>query len=543
MALDYLAFCRYIVAPDEKQATFTGAQQRAGVPVLPFLVDRLFALLCQHKWDGSSADRGQQARRPAHPATTGTVDDAEQSEAELPQDEDGDEDASDDEASYKLGKDFVYDWKAYHNAFGDKPWEDAVTEMFCEYACLHGRISGHVGATLPTPMTLSKGKSIHEQAVKFITKYVTPILGRIFSTKFHKLLRHVLDAVRLHGNLRNGNTSANEAYHKADKAFYGRTNKDFETFTYQLVRHAQGSREILAKHMRLRESVEVAALARAGAEHGRCAGAGTSSGDRDGHGDGSSTEALTGVCAGARSSIGGTAAAGVSGEAETGAMAFVPASCAPPPGPAAHNRGKQATPRADGGRGLRTDYLHEESVAELCQRPGMANAGAVLGLAAEDKVRVLSRVAFTARLDCGGLHPQLLYAHTWFRGGPWFDAVVYNIGSDVERTYIGEVRAIVRYQDRDVALIREWEPVDPLPGCPFSARGCTRLRWLVHEGDACISVREVPVANVRRLAHVVPDFGDLLARRGIEADPAGLWAPLCDELDMRFFVNAFLPWV
>lgn len=63
----------------------------------------------------------------------------------------------------------------------------------------------------------------------------------------------------------------------------------------------------------------------------------------------------------------------------------------------------------------------------------------------------------------------------------------------------------------------------------------------MHEGDACISVREVPVANLRRLAHVVPDFGDILARRGIEADPTGLWAPLCDELDMRSFVNEFLP--
>jgi len=331
----------------------------------------------------------------------------------------------------------VYDWRAYHNAFWDNPWKDAVTEIFCEYACLHGRITGPVGATLLTPLTLSKGKSILEQAAKFITKYMTPILGRIFSKKIQKLFRHVLDAARLHGNLRNGNTSANEGHHKADEAFYERTHNAFETFTYQLVSHAPGIREIRTKHMKLRESVEATALARAGAEHGRCASAGTSSGDRDGRGDGLSTEALTNVRAGARSSTGGTAAAGVLGEAETGAMAFVQASCAPPPGPAARNRGKQAASRAHGGRGLRTDYLHKESDAEPCQRPGMANAGAVLGLAAEDKGRVLSRVEFTARLDCGGLHPMLLYAHTWFCGGPWFDAVVYSTGSDMELAYIG----------------------------------------------------------------------------------------------------------
>ena len=238
----------------------------------------------------------------------------------------------------------MYDRKAYHDGLGDKPWEDAVTKMFCEYACLHSRISGQVGAKLPTPMTLSKGKSIHEQAVKFFTKYVTPILGRLFSTKFHKLLLHVLDAVRLDGNHRDGNTSTIEAYHKAERSFYGRTNEDFETFTYQLVRHAQGSIEILSKHNWVRESVKAAALVREGAEHGRCAGAGTLSGDRGGRGDGSSTEALMGVRAGARSSIGGTAAGDVSGEAEPGAMAFVPASCAHPPATAARN-GASRPPR------------------------------------------------------------------------------------------------------------------------------------------------------------------------------------------------------
>jgi len=93
-----------------------------------------------------------------------------------------------------------------------------------------------------------------------------------------------------------------------------------------------------------------------------------------------------------------------------------------------------------------------------------------------------------------------------------------------------------------VALIREWEPVEPVPGCPFHARGCRRLKWLMHAGDTNISVREVPIANVRRLAHVVPDFGDLLRRRGIEAVPPASGAPLYDELEMRFFVNAFLPW-
>jgi len=222
---------RYVVAPDEKQATFTGAQQRAGVPILAFLIAGLFSRLDRHEQvpaphntqhtplppDTPNNAPARGAAASASGAAAGDQQpDEEDTGDEAAQHLDDDDDSSDEDTSYKLDKNFVYDWGAYHAAFGDKPWEDAATEMFCEYAVLYGRISGHVGASLPTPMTLTKAASINQQASDFVMKFVTPILGRLFSTKFHKVLRHILDAVRLHGNLRNGNTSANEAYHKAD---------------------------------------------------------------------------------------------------------------------------------------------------------------------------------------------------------------------------------------------------------------------------------------------------------------------------------------
>ena len=52
-----------------------------------------------------------------------------------------------------------------------------------------------------------------------MTDSVNPILGPIYSTTMHKLLRHVLDEMRMHGNLRNGNTVGNETEHKMDKMF------------------------------------------------------------------------------------------------------------------------------------------------------------------------------------------------------------------------------------------------------------------------------------------------------------------------------------
>lgn len=52
-----------------------------------------------------------------------------------------------------------------------------------------------------------------------------PILGPLRTTKVHKLLAHLLEAERMHGNIMNGDTSHNEQRHKDDKGHYARTNK------------------------------------------------------------------------------------------------------------------------------------------------------------------------------------------------------------------------------------------------------------------------------------------------------------------------------
>eukprot|EP00168_Porphyra_purpurea_P003847 TRINITY_DN1446_c1_g1_i2.p3 TRINITY_DN1446_c1_g1~~TRINITY_DN1446_c1_g1_i2.p3 ORF type:complete len:130 (+),score=28.35 TRINITY_DN1446_c1_g1_i2:1507-1896(+) len=94
-------------------------------------------------------------------------------------------------------------------------------------------------------MTLPEAISISEQAKNFIFKYVTPLLGLFFIIKLHKLLRHLLDAIRYHGNRRNGDAASNESEHKVEKAFYNWTNRHFGTFTERIVRRSQGSRELL----------------------------------------------------------------------------------------------------------------------------------------------------------------------------------------------------------------------------------------------------------------------------------------------------------
>lgn len=217
---------------DEKQAGFTGKQQRDGVGALPFIVAGMFRLS-----DGPcfapSAPNGD-----TRVAAGGLVQDVKD-QSEWLEDDDGYAGDAED-AIADVGKRFQYNWAAYRAVWKDIPIDQAITALFAEYASLYSRISGQVRSCVPPPMTLSLGQSIAEQASRFVVRFVNPILSPIHSTKVHKPLCHVLQAIRWHGHLQNGNTAHNESLHKHDKAFYCRTNKHLKSFTRQLVVRAGG---------------------------------------------------------------------------------------------------------------------------------------------------------------------------------------------------------------------------------------------------------------------------------------------------------------
>lgn len=141
-----------------------------------------------------------------------------------------------------------YDWPAYHAVWKETPIDEAITVMFAEFAVLHAEMSGYTCSTAPMPLTLDVGKCIADRAERFVTMYLTPILGAQNSTKVHKLLCHVMEAIRMHGNINNGNAGINERLHKDDKPYYARTNKAIAGFTRQLVVQAQGARIILRRN-------------------------------------------------------------------------------------------------------------------------------------------------------------------------------------------------------------------------------------------------------------------------------------------------------
>jgi len=406
----------YVISSKEKQATFTGREQRLGVWVLPHLVARRFDRGRQKAALAADKARDTRAAPAVDPTAVAADNDinAGETEWDSPQavsdreaeaaarvllrtllggggdkgggaDEGGDDDgpadggipgvsAPDAEDRAAARANVKWDWVAYRKAFPDVPPHAAITAMFGQYALIVGRITRHLGGTASVPMTLAEGASIAEEARVFITRYVTPILGPIHTKKVHKLLAHVLDAERLHGTLRNGDTSTNEGKHKDDKRHYARTNRGRD-YTRQLVRHAQGARKVLRNN----------AVAAMEAHPGDLSG----NEGEDGSGD-METSAGAPACS------------------TTAAMqvALIP-------------------------------------VQQLSQLPGMGAVGCLLGLRPSARVGSPAFLHIKACLDGGGTLRQLIHASRLCHGAPWHDHVMYDSLPDAAEHRYGQVRAFV----------------------------------------------------------------------------------------------------
>jgi len=70
----------------------------------------------------------------------------------------------------------------------------------------------------------------------------------MMSTRVKKLLCHVTDSIKAHGSIQSGNTPANESSHKDYEPYYTRTNEMIDTFTRQLVWHANMARAVLKQN-------------------------------------------------------------------------------------------------------------------------------------------------------------------------------------------------------------------------------------------------------------------------------------------------------
>lgn len=163
-----------------------------------------------------------------------------------------------------------------------------------------------------------------------------------------------------------------------------------------------------------------------------------------------------------------------------------------------------------------------------------------MGLPPSHVLPVLGYVRISAAFDCEGRAPLIVRFSRSLRGAPWLDTVLYSAGSGA--VCVGQVCTLLRQAGGDVAIIREMAPVDPVAGCSFVARGCTRLKWAQRPGEEDCAVRVVPVAHIVRVVHVVPDLQELGDSKGVAAKPAGDGHALSDRLSRRYFLSVSDPW-
>lgn len=548
------------MGPKEKQATFTGAQQRAGVWILMFLVAGLFRPSSRRRPPtrkrakppkaASSGGKGKAKRgstSPAPPPTASAapraaVSDLNEALADNNVDKvdniiaslmgldqsnlnggfcDSDPETSangegasttaselehepattvretrggEEDAAVGNGRgndDFLcvtnnldFDWAAYRSKFGDTPYDVAVTQMFVRYAQLVDSLTGTYHCRLP--MSVSEAEEVATLARSFVLDLLTPILGRFFSTKVHKVLAHVLAAIKLHGAIKNGDTVCNESLHGHDKRRYGRTNGDEDTFRGQLLRVGQGSLEIRARNER--------------------------------------------------------EAADFDDWFENDSDANADESQEAPPLPAAAPSVVSAGRRT----GRRAAAV---TLAELSLQPGLRAVGTALGLSLDTTIlRVPSSYTFSPRFPCcTGGHPlQHLRATPSYRGLPWFDCLAYALPGDPRGLLrYGEARAIVRKagdHNIDVVVVAEMNVCESMPGCPLVGGGCKRLCWSMEVGDEWPNLRAIPLTSVLRLEHVVPDQDQISRDYGVTATPKTVPDTPAHRRAQRFFVNAFYPW-
>lgn len=167
-------------------------------------------------------------------------------------DADGGNVAVDDDLN-SVARKLEFDWELYRRKFGSTTYKVTVTHLFVRYVQVVDFLVCNYHCR--PPMTLAEREEAAALARTCVLNYLTPVLRRMFSTKEHKLLAHILSTIKLHGSISSGDKGTNELLHGRDKRRYGRTNKDEATFRAQLLRVGQGSVEIKARMAR--EAAEI----------------------------------------------------------------------------------------------------------------------------------------------------------------------------------------------------------------------------------------------------------------------------------------------
>lgn len=132
-------------------------------------------------------------------------------------------------------KDTVADYKP---VFGDMPPSETVLEVTCLVARLMGQICGDNMAE-GAKLSDKRAKALAREEYDFVTKNMAALFGVSNTTNMHRLAYHLLDELRLRGNLVEADSSLNDTLQVLCKVTYSRTNKQEDKYELQLLRAEQ----------------------------------------------------------------------------------------------------------------------------------------------------------------------------------------------------------------------------------------------------------------------------------------------------------------
>lgn len=201
-------------------------------------------------------------------------------------------------------------------------------------------------------------------------------------------------------------------------------------------------------------------------------------------------------------------------------------------------------------RGQMTNLPHEQ-VGRLAERRGLSGLQDLLGVDSCASVAVPSYVYIDARPLPGYKLRQVLLSSPSFHGEPWHDHLEYSLENAPADSTVhhGQAHLLLRLSDGvNVIVVAEMETLPVVEESPLTAGGCIQLRWKMG-GDAetpssllPVRLRLVPLTNVVRLVHILPDFADMCRRRQrLGTDPPSFGTTGECVRDMRYFLNAFIP--
>jgi len=157
-------------------------------------------------------------------------------------------------------------------------------------------------------------------------------------------------------------------------------------------------------------------------------------------------------------------------------------------------------------------------------------------------------MAFDASFEWGanGFVQRVRAARSLYNNTPWWDHVLIKSSTRLSAPpRLGLARLLIRAVDgepRNLVVVQLLQEAVARPDCVLTEFGCGRRRWDMDLRTGFPALAVVPVTELQRLEHVVPDFEDLSDRLGLYATPTTVPDSPHELPLQRFFVNAFFPW-